>query len=111
MSEGIPYVNSYRIKSVPNADPHWETKQAWKVCEQHIMNILGPLGVLVIMWMAHNVQYPGRKILWAPILVGVQGDGKTTLAKILAGAMGKANVGAVSPETMFSDFTGWAEQA
>ena len=108
-SEGIPFINSYRTKSVPGADPHWESKDAWKLCEKHILNILSPLGSIVIQWMAHNVQFPGKKILWAPIIVGVQGDGKTTIAKMLSSAMGKANVAPVSPEAMFSEFTGWAE--
>lgn len=109
MSEGIPFINSYRVKSVPSADPAWEAKDAWRICQQHIMTILGDHGRIVIQWIAHNVQNPGMKILWAPIIVGVQGDGKTTLAKMLAAVMGKANVGPVSPEAMFSDFTGWAE--
>lgn len=109
MSAGIPFVNCYMAKSVPKADPHWRDKQAWRICERHVLNILGEVGTLIIQWMAHNVQKPGVKILWAPIIVGVQGDGKTTLAKMISAAMGKINVGPVSPEAMFSDFTGWAE--
>jgi len=109
MSDGIPFINSYRVKTVPSADPEWASKDAWQTCQRHILNILGDNGHIIIQWMAHNVQHPGMKILWAPIIVGVQGDGKTTLAKLLAAVMGKANVGPVSPEAMFSDFTGWAE--
>jgi hypothetical protein len=109
MSGGIPFINSYMGKSVPKADPEWQAKPAWQLCERHILNILGPAGAIIIQWMAHNVRRPGVKILWAPIIVGVQGDGKTTLAKMLTAAMGTMNVGPVSPETMFSDFTGWAE--
>lgn len=109
MSAGIPFVNCYMVKSVPKADPQWQDKQAWRICERHVLNILGDVGTLIIQWMAHNVQKPGVKILWAPIIVGVQGDGKTTLAKMISAAMGRANVGPVSPEAMFSDFTGWAE--
>ena len=110
-SNGIPFINSYMVKSVPKADPHWHGKTAWKLCEAHILNILGPIGSLLIEWMAHNVQKPGVKILWSPIIVGVQGDGKTTLARMLSAAMGQANVSPVSPESMFSDFNGWAEGA
>ena len=108
---GIPFVNSYRDDSVPNADEGWQDHQAWKVCRDHVHNILGDDATVIIQWMAHNVQNPGTKILWAPIIVGVQGDGKTTLAKILAMAMGVDNVSPVSPEAMFSEFTGWAEGA
>jgi hypothetical protein len=107
--DGIEYVNSYLPHTVPNADPDWKSKEAWKVCKQHIENILGGEAHLIIKWMAHNVQKPGKKILWSPVIVGVQGDGKTTLYKMMMAAMGQANVGVVSPEAMFSDFTGWAE--
>jgi hypothetical protein len=108
---GIPFVNNYRTDTVPIAAVDWEAHNAWRICEKHIQNILGDDADILIKWMAHNVQFAGRKILWAPIIVGVQGDGKTTLAKILAMAMGAENVSPVSPETMFSDFTGWAEGA
>lgn len=109
-SEGIEYVNSYRTSTEPKKAETWKEREGWKCCERHIHNILGEYqGEMIIDWMAHNVQYPGVKILWAPIIVGVQGDGKTTIAKMLSAVMGKANVGVVSPETVFSDFTSWAE--
>lgn len=109
-SGGMPFVNSYMPQSVPGVDSDWQNKESWKSCEQHILNILSDeAGQLVIKWMAHNVQFPGKKILWAPIIVGVQGDGKTTISKMLGAAMGHQNVSPVSPEAMFSEFTGWAE--
>lgn len=108
--DGMPFINSYMPQSVPGSDPDWREKECWRLCERHILNILGDeAGCLVVKWMAHNVQYPGRKILWAPIIVGVQGDGKTTISKMLGAAMGAQNVSPVSPEAMFSEFTGWAE--
>jgi len=106
---GVPFVNSYRPESVPAHADDWAGHNAWRVCNSHIHNILGDDAKVVIEWMAHNVQFPGKKILWAPIIIGVQGDGKTTLSKMLTMAMGMDNVSPVSPETMFSDFTGWAE--
>ncbi len=107
--DGIAYVNSYLPHTVPETASDWIDHPAWKICAGHITNILNGDGHLIIKWIAHNVQMPGKKILWSPIIVGVQGDGKTTLLKIMQAAMGRANVGPVSPEAMFSDFTGWAE--
>jgi hypothetical protein len=109
--DGIPYVNAYLPHTVPDAATNWQTHTAWQICAGHITNILNGDGHLIIKWIAHNVQHPGRKILWSPIIVGVQGDGKTTLLKIMQAAMGRANASPVSPEAMFSDFTGWAEGA
>lgn len=37
----------------------------------------------LLYWMAHNVQKPGVKIRWSPILKGVHGDGKTLAAAVL----------------------------
>jgi len=107
--DGIQYVNSYMPNTVPETSPDWEQSDAWRICRDHIHNILGTDASIIIAWMAHNVQHPGKKVLWAPIIVGVQGDGKTTISKMLQAAMGRQNVGPVSPEAMFSDFTGWAE--
>lgn len=108
--DGIRYVNAYLPVTIPATDTSWERGQAWRTCEAHIRNILtGADANAVIRWMAHNVQFPGRKILWAPVIVGVPGDGKTTLTKMLQAAMGATNVRPVSPESMFSEFTGWAE--
>lgn len=108
---GLTYLNSYLPSSVPQADPDWQKHEAWKIVRDHIRNILPDGADTIIAWAAHNVQFPGRKILWAPVIVGVQGDGKTTIGKAIRAAMGDRNVQTVSPEAMFSDFTGWAEGA
>lgn len=107
--DGVVYMNSYLPSSVPDADPNWEAHGAWKIVRDHIHNIIPDGGDMLIRWLAHNAQHPGMKILWAPIIVGVQGDGKTTIGKVAQAAMGAKNVQPVSPEAMFSDFTGWAE--
>lgn len=106
--DGIKYINSYMPSSVPKADPDWNNNDAWRTCDAHIRNIMGDDAEIIIQWMAHNVQQPGIKILWAPVIVGVQGDGKTTIAKMLTAAMGIRNVSPVSIEAIFSDFTSWA---
>ncbi|WP_299945317.1 primase-helicase family protein [uncultured Ruegeria sp.] len=109
--DGIKYINSYMPASVPKPEQEWRENPSWQVCKAHIENILGNDANIICQWMAHNVQKPGKKILWAPVIVGVQGDGKTTIAKMLTAAMGVRNVSPVSPEAMFSDFTSWAEGA
>lgn len=109
--DGIRYVNSYMPRTVPAADPNWKEHEAWKICEDHIKAIFPDGGNILIKWMAHNVQFPGSKITWSPVLVGVQGDGKTTTINMLRAAMGVANVQDVSQEALFSDFNAWAEGA
>jgi len=107
--DGIKYLNTYNETSVPKADPAWESKDAWKICLGHIQNILPHDWQQLLLWMAHNVQHPGKKILWAPVIVGMPGDGKTTIAKMLTAAMGRKHTQVVGMEGLRSDFNGWAE--
>ena len=107
--DGVLFLNSFLPASMPTVDPDWRANDAWRAANDHIHNIIPDGADAVIKWMAHNVQFPGRKILWAPILVGEQGDGKTTIAKILQMALGRRNVQPVGPEELFSDYTSWAE--
>lgn len=109
--DGVLHLNSYLPASVPGAAPDWKQHDAWQAARDHIHNIIPDGAETIIKWMAHNVQKPGKKILWAPILIGQQGDGKTTIGSILQQAMGRRNVAAVGPEELFSDFTSWAEGA
>lgn len=68
-----------------------------------------PVVQTLVDWMAHNVQHPGVKVRWAPLIKGVEGDGKTVLGSIMAAVMGRSNVRNVSPKVLGTDFTGWAE--
>lgn len=107
--DGILHLNAYLPSSVPGTAKDWQAHDAWRAARYHIFNIVPDGAEVIIKWLAHNVQHPGKKILWAPIIVGAQGDGKTTIGKIVQMAMGRKNVSPVSPEALFSDFTSWAE--
>jgi hypothetical protein len=64
---------------------------------------------ILIHWMAHNVQKPGIKIRWVPLIKGIQGDGKSLIGKVLSAAMGHVNVGIVSPDVISGQFSSWSE--
>lgn len=110
-SSGICYLNSYLPASVPAPDEHWAESNAWQIVRDHIHNIIPDGADLIIQWCAHNVQHPGKKILWAPIIIGIPGDGKTTIGKMLQASMGAVNVRPVQRDSLNSDFTDWAEGA
>ncbi len=107
--DGIRYLNTYNDSGIPDVDPNWQAHDAWKICLEHIQNILPNDWHEVLMFMAHNVQNPGKKILWAPIIVGIQGDGKTVLAKMMASAMGAKHTKVVGMQATRSEFNSWAE--
>jgi len=107
----ITYVNSYLPNRVPKADPNWQQHSAWKTVLAHLQQILPDDWEILVKWMAHNVQHPGEKILWAPIIKGVQGDGKTTIYRVMMAVMGEKNVREISTQELTSEFNAWAEGA
>lgn len=110
--EGKPCINAYNSYSVPDvpADYSRSDIDAIETVKRHIELTLPEHGAanIFISWMAHNVQRPGVKILWAPLIKGIQGDGKSLLGKIMDGVMGTGNVGLVTVGMLSSSFTSWA---
>jgi len=107
---GQSYVNSVRVGTIPMATENSQIdKNAKILCSEHICKVFKPEDARVlIQWLAHNVQFPGKKILWTPILVGIPGDGKTTIGNMLAAAMGESHVNVVGPEALDSAFNSYA---
>lgn len=60
-------------------------------------------------WIAYVVQNPGQRVNYAPLLQGVQGDGKSFFSFLLAAVMGQPNVRMGNAHILEGSFTGWAE--
>ncbi|MCP4791356.1 MAG: hypothetical protein GY881_14070, partial [Gammaproteobacteria bacterium] len=90
--ENLEYINSYR-KSLLVATPAGETDIIQRV-RAHVAHLLvsKEQQEILISYLAHCVQYPGRKIHWGIVLQGVQGDGKSFFAEMMQHVMGKNNV-------------------
>lgn len=75
-----------------------------------VVNRRDHLYAALLGWIAHNVQRPGVKILWSPLIKGVQGDGKSIFGELLRNAMGHANVKVTSSSSISNKggFTDWA---
>lgn len=113
---GVECVNRYRPSSVPLAVDVLSAKgkQAIAAVERHISLVCGGRAEVIrqlTSFLAFCVQKPGVKVRWAPLIKGVEGDGKTLVGKILAVTMGQTNVKNVSPKVLGTDFSGWAEGA
>ncbi|WP_448187728.1 primase-helicase family protein [Azospirillum sp. sgz301742] len=63
----------------------------------------------VLNWLAFTVQHPAEKIYHAIVLQGMQGAGKSYLARVLKALHGAKNVHEVSTDEIHGDFTGWLE--
>lgn len=107
------FLNTFDKNSVPlEADDYSDGGLlAINMIEKHINFICSgnkENAKVLTEWLAHQVQYTGKKILWSPIIQGIQGIGKTAFAEILKACLGDINVGIISPNQIISDFNSWA---
>ncbi len=65
---------------------------------------------ILIDFMAYVVQNPGKRVRWALLLHGIEGNGKSYFSNVMQYALG-SNARVVSTTAIDSPFTGWAEGA
>ena len=111
--DGSECVNLYTASSVPEAAPALTAAgvKARDTVLRHLNLLCGGRQEVVdvlVHWLAHNVQFPGRKIRWAPLIKGLEGDGKSLIGKLLEATMGTRNVKNISPTVLNTSFTDWA---
>lgn len=66
-------------------------------CTEHFIN-----------WLATVCQHPGRLFKWAPLLVGIEGIGKTFISELVGTVIGKQNTNTIFPSQVVSSFNAWA---
>ena len=112
---GIEYVNSYDPKTLPETPDALDQEG-----QEAVDTVLGHLEWLIadererqmlLDWMAWQVQRPGEKVRWAPLICGQEGDGKSALGDLLRAVCGLNNVRVISTRQLESAFTGWAHGA
>lgn len=106
--DDMKYLNSYKPSSLVPV-PVGTTNIVDRV-KGHIAHLLPDASEqsIVTNYLAHNIQYPGKKLQWAIVLQGVQGDGKSFLSEMMRILMGEQNVRLMNVQTLESSFTGWA---
>ena len=63
--------------------------------------------LILLYWKAAIVQNPGRKAQWAPVLQGVEGNGKTAFSTALAYAVGPRYVHWPAADKLDNQFNAW----
>lgn len=112
--EGRDWANLYSPGSVPTPTEYTELgTTAIGRFQQHLYLLCGKRDRVyqnLLAWMAHNVQFPGKKIRWVPIIKGINGDGKSTVAEVMTATMGSRNAISVGSDILTSSggFTDWA---
>jgi hypothetical protein len=109
LEHDVKYIQSYRPPGFIANPAHLDTPE-WLAVEQHFHNLLADDTVAghVLDWCAYLVQKPGHKVAWSPVVIGPQGNGKTTLRLLLSAAMGDWNVYNLNRDALKADYNDWA---
>ena len=111
--EGRRVLNTFNKRSVPVEALEFTDggEEAIRAIKDHLKFLCGNSrdAKILLMWLAHNVQKPGVKIIWSPVIQSIEGAGKSFLGALLRVAMGAENIGVVAPSQIVSQFNGWAE--
>lgn len=109
---GLRVANLYPEYQVPNVPKELTSrdKRAITTVRNHIAHILDDEAEqqLFLDWLAWVVQNPGKRVNWALLLQGVEGDGKSFFAFLLRAVMGITNVRMVNANILEGNFNGWA---
>lgn len=116
--DGVRYANTYSPASFPATATAY-TDAGYKAVEAFQNMLFDMCGrrqevfLDLLYWLAHNVQKPGVKIRWSPIIKGVPGDGKSIISEVLRAVMGRRNVKTTGNAVLTASggFTDWATGA
>ncbi|MGL5284229.1 MAG: DUF5906 domain-containing protein [Plesiomonas shigelloides] len=99
--DGVTYANAFRtLDDVGEpGDVTWFTK--------HVKKLYPADAEMLLDWMAVKVQNPGKCMLWAPVLIGTYGNGKTTISDVMAAVMGYHCSAIVQSSDVENKFNGW----
>lgn len=110
--DGASILNSFNPRTIPIEAKEFtnEGEKAIDKIKKHIKFICttDQDADIFTQWLAHQVQYPGRQVLWSPVVQSIQGVGKSFFGELLRSCLGDRNVGTVSPNQVVNEFNGWA---
>lgn len=106
--EGVPYCNTYRA-TYPAADLS-QMEEVGDFMLNHAQLICGsPYFRTLIDFSAYQVQKPGSKVRWVPVIQSGVGAGKGLWAAFMTAALGVTNVQRLAAEHVLeATYNGWA---
>lgn len=112
---GVPFVNSYTDHDVPELPGEMTPAEehAVKIFLYHFEHLIADERDrrLFLDFITFIVQNPGKRINWAILLQGTEGDGKSFFAKLLKAVLGVSNVNQLSGKRLEEKYNPWAEGA
>lgn len=110
--DGLEMLNTYRPDLLPTLPENYsqDDLDAISAVECHAEMLIPDSKVRTIFldFLAYCVQHPGVKIRWAPLIYGMEGDGKTAFITLMGQVMGSRNVRVLTTDALEESFTGWA---
>lgn len=110
---GLDYANTYTGKDLPDMPEEFSSAdlKAIKLVEDHFRHLFvrEREWKLLLDFLCHIVQFPGQRSNWAPVIQGVEGDGKTFFFELMGCVLGAENVNTVPGEALVEKNTAWAE--
>jgi hypothetical protein len=107
---GLDYVNVFKphdVVPVAAATPAAETAVQRIIDHAHALATKPTEADLLLDFLAYVYQNPGKRVRWAIVLFGIQGNGKSFWVELMKRLMGH-NAGEVAGTTVAQRFTGWA---
>lgn len=110
---GLEYANSFTDQNIPAVPEHY-TPAEWQAVQtvlHHFKHLFTDERdrTIFIDWMAYIVQNPGKKINWAILLQGAEGDGKSFFSNLLKVMIGLENVNVIQGKALEEKYNPWAE--
>jgi hypothetical protein len=101
IESNVKFINQWSKKGYIDVPPNLDDPadyEAARLLEKHISLFFGGLdreAQLFCNFLRYCIDHPGKKIRWAPLLVGPEGDGKSFFSEVMRMVIGHVNVGAV----------------
>lgn len=111
LNETAVALNTYKA-SYPSADPT-KADEAGAIFDEHLEYLFAdPDHARTLKdWMAWVIQNPGDKAMWAPVIQGVQGCGKSVIGRVLSVCVGHTNARQITTDLIGGQWNDWAETA
>jgi hypothetical protein len=112
--KGLPYINSYSDADIPELPAEISPVQqaAIDTFLGHFIHLVEDAQdrAILLDWIAYVVQNPGKRINWAILLQGAEGDGKSFFRDMLEQVLG-GNVNGINGTALEEKYNAWAEGA
>jgi hypothetical protein len=109
---GERFANSFNRDKMAKPSRHFTSKGKENIAifKDHILMICNENEThanIIISWIAHQVQYPGVKMYWCPLIKSAPGLGKTILRMLMQNLLAPEYVNEVKSDTLSTRFNRW----